>query len=91
MQPTSRDSSDLPAGWRFDPTDTECMGHLEASMAGKPVHRDLKDVIIEIPGTDGLCRFDPWELPRETCAHFYTPIISIVYVNKGSCEKPHPF
>ena len=65
LQTTSRDSSDLPAGWRFDPTDAECLGHLEGSMAGKAVHRDLKDVIVEIPGTDGLCRFDPWELPRE--------------------------
>ncbi|KAL9243636.1 hypothetical protein vseg_017496 [Gypsophila vaccaria] len=57
--------NDLPAGVKFDPTDTEVISHLEAKVRsdlGK-LHPLLHDFIPTIQGDNGICYTHPEKLP----------------------------
>ncbi|KAK9706738.1 hypothetical protein RND81_07G148700 [Saponaria officinalis] len=57
--------NDLPAGVKFDPTDTEVITHLEAKVRsdlGK-LHPLLHDFIPTIEGLNGICYTHPDKLP----------------------------
>ncbi|CAA7062516.1 unnamed protein product [Microthlaspi erraticum] len=63
----------LPAGVKFDPTDQELMGHLEAKVKGKEEnnkwsssHPLIDEFIPTIDGEDGICYTHPQKLPGVT-------------------------
>ncbi|XP_042445126.1 NAC domain-containing protein 75-like isoform X1 [Zingiber officinale] len=58
----------LPAGVKFDPTDQELIGHLEAKVKAEELrsHPLIDEFIPTIEGEDGICYTHPEKLPGVT-------------------------
>ncbi|CAN1129658.1 NAC domain-containing protein 73 [Linum perenne] len=60
-----QDLPGLPAGMKFDPTDQEILGHLEAKVMSDPrkIHPMIDEFIPTIDGENGICYTHPEKLP----------------------------
>ncbi|CAI0468856.1 unnamed protein product [Linum tenue] len=60
-----QDLPGLPAGMKFDPTDQEILGHLEAKVMSdsRKIHPLIDEFIPTIDGENGICYTHPEKLP----------------------------
>jgi hypothetical protein len=66
----------LPAGVKFDPTDNEILGHLEAKVVSdtRKLHPLIDEFIPTLEGENGICYTHPEKLPGD-----YSLILVIPY------------
>ncbi|CAI0468857.1 unnamed protein product [Linum tenue] len=65
FQDPIQDLPGLPAGMKFDPTDQEILGHLEAKVMSdsRKIHPLIDEFIPTIDGENGICYTHPEKLP----------------------------